>query len=62
VTAYDATPRCALDVGAGDRVDATWDGAPAVVVLRPAEAGSRVVEVYVCGSDDVVGRTTVPSR
>lgn len=62
VTAYDASPGCALDVGAGDRVAATWDGLPAVVVLRPAEAGRRVVEVYVCGSDDVVGSTTVPAR
>lgn len=62
VTAYDARPGCALDLGAGDRVDATWDGAPAVVVLRPPEAGRRVVVVYLCGSDEVVGRTTVPSR
>lgn len=61
VTAYDASPGCALDVGAGDRVDATWDGTPAVVLLRPAEAGRRVVEVYVCGSDEVVRRTTVPA-
>lgn len=61
VTAYDARPGCALDVGAGDRVDATWDGAPAVVLLRPAEAGRRVVEVYACGSDEVVRRTTVPA-
>lgn len=59
VTAYDAGPGCPLDVGAGDRVDATWDGLPAVVVLRPAEAGRRVVEVYVCGSGEVVGSTTL---
>lgn len=59
VTAYDASPGCVLDVGAGDRVDATWDGLPAVVVLRPAAAGRRLVEVYVCGSDEVVGSTTV---
>ncbi len=59
VTAYDASPGCALDVGDGDRVDATWDGLPAVVVLRPAEEGRRLVEVYVCGSDEVVGSTTL---
>lgn len=59
VTTYDASPGCVLDVGAGDRVDATWDGLPAVVVLRPAAAGRRLVEVYVCGSDEVVGSTTV---
>lgn len=59
VTTYDASPGCVLDVGAGDRVDATWDGLPAVVVLRPAAAGRRLVEVYVCGSEEVVGSTTV---
>lgn len=62
VTAYDASPGCALDVGPGDRVDATWDGRSAVVVLRPAEAGRRVVEVHVCGSGEVVARTTLPVR
>ncbi len=59
VTAYDASPGCALDVGAGDRVDATWDGLPAVVVLRPPAEGRRLVEVYVCGSDEVVDSTTL---
>jgi hypothetical protein len=59
VAAYDAGAGCALDVGAGDRVAATWDGRPAVVVLRPAEAGRRVVEVFECGATDAVARTTV---
>ena len=59
VTAYDASPGCVLDVGAGDRVDATWDGLPAVVVLRPVEEGRQDVEVFVCGSDEVVASTTL---
>jgi hypothetical protein len=62
LAAYDADPGCVPDVGAGDRVTATWDGAPAVVVLRPAQAGRRLVEVYVCGSGEVVGRTSLPDR
>lgn len=59
VTAYDASPGCVLDVGAGDRVDATWDGLPAVVVLRPVEEGRQDVEVFVCGSGEVVASTTL---
>jgi hypothetical protein len=59
VTAYDASPGCVLDVGDGDRVDATWDGLPAVVVLRPVEEGRQDVEVFVCGSDEVVASTTL---
>jgi hypothetical protein len=59
VTAYDANPGCVLDVGDGDRVDATWDGLPAVVVLRPVEEGRQDVEVFVCGSDEVVASTTL---
>ena len=59
VTAYDASPGCVLDVGAGDRVDATWNGLPAVVVLRPVEEGRQDVEVFVCGSDEVVASTTL---
>ncbi|WP_107766173.1 hypothetical protein [Nocardioides terrigena] len=59
VTAYDASPGCVLDVGAGERVDATWDGLPAVVVLRPVEEGRQDVEVFVCGSDEVVASTTL---
>ncbi|KRF00717.1 hypothetical protein ASG88_09715 [Nocardioides sp. Soil777] len=59
VTAYDASPGCVLDVGDGDRVDATWDGLPAVVVLRPVEEDRQDVEVFVCGSDEVVASTTL---
>lgn len=59
VTAYDASPGCVLDVGDGDRVDATWDGLPAVVVLRPVEEGRQDVDVFVCGSDEVVASTTL---
>jgi hypothetical protein len=59
VSTYDPDPGCVLDTGAGDRVDATWDGLPAVVVLRPAEAGRRVVEVYTCGTGEVVASTSL---
>jgi hypothetical protein len=60
--AYDVEPGCVPDVRAGDLVAATWDGAPAVVVLRPARAGRRLIEVYVCGSGEVVGRISLPAR
>jgi hypothetical protein len=53
---------CAPGTGAGDRVEATWDGLPAVVVLRPPTADRQVVDVYVCGSDEVVATTTLPVR
>jgi hypothetical protein len=59
VAAYDTSPGCVLDVGDGDRVDATWDGLPAVVVLRPVEEGRQDVEVFVCGSDEAVASTTL---
>lgn len=62
VTSYDASPRCRLDVGDGERVDATWDGRPALVVLRPVQDGRQVVDVYVCGSDEVVGSTSLRAR
>ncbi len=62
VTSYDASPRCRLDVGDGELVDATWDGLPALVVLRPARDGRQVVDVYLCGSDQVVGSTSLRVR
>lgn len=61
-TAYDADTGCAPGTGDGDRVAATWDGQPAVVVLRPPTAGRQVVDVYVCGSGEVVATTTLPAR
>lgn len=57
--AYDADTSCAPDAAPGDRVAATWDGEPAVVVLRAPDAGRRLVEVYDCGSGEVVGTTSV---
>lgn len=61
-TAYDADAGCAPGTGEGERVDATWDGRPAVVVLRPVTDDRQVVDVYVCGSDEVVATTTLPAR
>jgi hypothetical protein len=61
-TAYDANTGCASGTGAGERVAATWDGLPAVVVLRPPTAGRQVVDVYLCGSDEAVATTTLAAR
>ncbi|WP_457205568.1 hypothetical protein [Nocardioides sp. P5_C9_2] len=62
VTSYAPSPRCRLDVGDGERVDATWDGLPALVVLRPAQDGRQVVDVYLCGSDEAVDSTSLRAR
>ncbi|KRF37592.1 hypothetical protein [Nocardioides sp. Soil805] len=59
---YTPSPRCRLDVGDGERVDATWEGLPALVVLRPVEDGRRGVDVYVCGSDEPVAATSLRAR
>jgi hypothetical protein len=61
-TAYGADTGCAPGTGDGERVAATWDGRPAVVVLRPPTAGRQVVDVYVCDSAEVVATTTLPAR
>ena len=59
VPRYVPSPRCRLDVGEGERVDATWDGLPALVVLRAAQDGRRQVDVYLCSSAQVVGTTSL---
>lgn len=59
VPLYAPSPRCRIDVGEGQRVDATWDGMPALVVLRDAQDGRREVEVFLCGSAQVVGSTSL---
>jgi hypothetical protein len=59
VPMYAPSPRCRIDVGEGERVDATWDGLPALVVLRAARDGRRQVDVYLCSSADVVGSTSL---
>ncbi|WP_107772949.1 hypothetical protein [Nocardioides sediminis] len=59
--AYDAESGCAPGTGEGERVAATWDGRPAVVVLRPPAADRQVVDVYVCGSGEVVATTALPA-
>jgi hypothetical protein len=61
-TAYDADTGCAPGTDDVERVAATWDGRPAVVVLRPPAAGRQVVDVYVCDSAEVVATTTLPAR
>ena len=59
VPRYVPSPRCRLDVGEGEPVNATWDGLPALVVLRAAQDGRRQVDVYLCSSAQVVGSTSL---
>jgi hypothetical protein len=48
--------------GHGDRVAAEYQRAPAVLVYRPAEGNTQVVDLYVCGNDRPVRSTTLPAR
>lgn len=53
--------RCgAGDLGRGRKVPARYDGQPAVLVVRPAAAGERRVDLYLCGADEPTRSTTVP--
>ena len=48
-------------LGRGRKVPARYDGKPAVLVVRPAAAGERRVDLYLCGADEPTRSTTVPA-
>lgn len=50
-----------VDAGRGRQLPAEYDGRPAVLVLRPAAAGVRRVDLYLCGSAEPVRSTSVPA-
>lgn len=47
--AYPAADCLSADAGDGDVVSATYDGAPAAVVLRAPSGDVQVVDLYLCG-------------
>ena len=46
---YPAPDCLTTDVGAGDVVAATYDGAPAAIVLRTPSGDVQVVDLFLCG-------------
>jgi hypothetical protein len=47
--------------GPGQRLAAEYRQAPAILVYRPVEGGTQVVDLYVCGDDRPVRSTTLPA-
>lgn len=48
--------------GRGRTVRVRYDGSPAVLVYRPPRGETQVVDLYVCGLDEVVRTITLPAR
>lgn len=60
---YEAKARCVgRDPGAGTPVSIRYDGSPAVLVYRPPRGDTQVVDLYLCGRDEVVRSITLPAR
>ncbi|NYD39998.1 hypothetical protein [Nocardioides panaciterrulae] len=57
--AFDCQP---ADWGRGRVVPVRYDGLPAVLVLRPATGDSQVVDLFRCGTTDLLRTTTLPAR
>ena len=50
------------DAGAGAAVPIRYDGTPAVLIYRPPRGDTQVVDLYLCGRDEVVRSITLPAR
>lgn len=48
--------------GRGTRVPVLYDGRAAVLLLRPSDGDTQVVDLFGCGSDSVLRSITLPSR
>ncbi|MBZ5738175.1 hypothetical protein [Nocardioides mangrovi] len=48
--------------GPGRRVKARYDGKAGVLIYRPAQGDTQVVELYLCGHDDPTRSITLPRR
>jgi hypothetical protein len=49
------------DAGAGDAVPIRYDGSPAVLVYRAPRGDTQVVDLYICGRDEVARSITLPA-
>ena len=52
---------CGVTGAGGERVRATYQRAPAVLVFHAPGSGSQVVDLYLCGSGSPVRSATLPS-
>jgi len=60
VRSVDEAGDCRVPSGPGRSLAATYDGAAAVLVLRPPTGGVRVADVYLCGQRTPVRSVSVP--
>jgi hypothetical protein len=60
VRSVDEAGDCRVPSGPGRSLAATYDGAAAVLVLRPPAGGVRVADVYLCGQSTPVRSVSVP--
>ena len=56
-----AAPSCAGDFGDGLVLAATFDGAPAALVLRPPAGDVQVVDLYLCETSEPTRSITLPA-
>jgi hypothetical protein len=56
--ALDAS--CDVALGRGQRISATYQRAPAVLLFRRPASGTQVVDLFVCGSPRPVRSATLP--
>jgi hypothetical protein len=60
---YSAWSSCEpSEWGPGRRLKARYDGKPGVLIYRPAEGDTRVVDLYLCGHDTPTRSITLPHR
>ena len=57
---FDTGAGCPVPPPHAALVNASYQGAPAVLVYRPPMSGSQVVDLYVCGTHRPVRSTTLP--
>lgn len=47
--------------GAGDRLGVRYEGRPGVLIYRPAQGDTRVVDLYLCGRERATRSVTLPA-
>ena len=57
----DTDSTCPVPAGRGARVAVSYDGRPAVLVVRSVAGGGRVVDLYVCGDTEPERSVRLPA-